>query len=213
MRAYFDFRDELTIQDQLVFKVLHIIIPVVLRREMMSMVHASHIGIEGCIRRAHDSLYWPRMNADLKECIGKCDICLAHQAMPGRESLLQHEIPERPWAKIGVDLCALKGRTLLVICDYYSNFIEVEKIHAVIMQGVSRALKSLFSRYGISDVVISDNGSSSEFADFIREWCFTHTTASPCYPQSNGKAENALKTIKKLFTKCHQSVSQNLRHF
>ena len=60
MRAYFDFRDELTIQYQLVFKGPRIIIPAVLRREMMSMVHASHIGIEGCIRRARDSLYWPR---------------------------------------------------------------------------------------------------------------------------------------------------------
>ena len=124
------------------------------------------------------------------------------------KSLLQHEIPERPWAKIGVDLCKLKGRTLLVVCDYYSNFIEVEKIHASTTQGVSRVLKNLFSRYGIPDVVISDNGPqflSSEFADFARDWCFTHTTTSPYYPQSNGKAENAVKTIKKLFTKCHQS--------
>ena len=208
MRAYFDFRDELTIQYQLVFKGPRIIIPAVLRREMMSMVHALHIGIEGCIRRARDSLYWPRINADLKEYIGKCDICLAHQAVPGRESLVQQEIPERPWAKIGVDLCELKGRTLLVVCDYYSNFIEVEKIHAATTQGVSRVLKNLFSRYGIPDVVISDNGPqflSSEFADFAQEWCFTHTTTSPYYPQSNGKEENAVKTIKKLFTKCHQS--------
>ena len=208
MRAYFDFRDELTIQYQLVFKGPRIIIPAVLRREMMSMVHALHIGIEGCIRRARDSLYWPRMNADLKEYIGKRDICLAHWAVPGRESLVQQEIPERPWAKIGVDLCELKKRILLVVCDYYSNFIEVEKIHAATTQGVSRVLKNLFSRYGIPDVVILDNGpqfSSSEFADCAREWCFTHTTTSPYYPQSNGKAENAVKTIKKLFTKCHQS--------
>ena len=132
------------------------------------MVHALHVGIQGCIRRARDSLYWPRMNADLKEYIGKCDICFVHRAVPGRESLLQDEIPERPWAKIRVDLCELKGRTLLVVCDYYSNFIEVEKIHAATTQRVSRILK-LFSRYGIPDVVISDNGpqfSSSKFADF-----------------------------------------------
>ena len=51
VQAYFDFRDKLTIQDQLVFKKPRIIIPAVLRREMMSMVHASHIGIEGFIGR------------------------------------------------------------------------------------------------------------------------------------------------------------------
>ena len=108
IRAYYDFRDELTIQDQLVFKGPRIVIPAVLRKEMMSMIHASHIGIEGSIRMARDSLYWPRMNADLKEYISKCNICLAHRAVPGKESLLQHEIPERPWAWI----CVNSGDTL-----------------------------------------------------------------------------------------------------
>ena len=91
---------------------------------------------------------------------------------------------------------------LLVVCDYYSNFIEVENIHTATTQGVSKVLKCLFSRYGIPDVVISDNGpqfSSAEFAEFTRTWCFTHTTTSPYYPQSNGKAENAVKTLKRLW--------------
>ena len=148
------------------------------------------------------------MNSDLREYIGKCDICLAYQAVPGRESLLQHEIPEQLWAKIGVDLCELEGRTLLVACDNYSNFIEVENIRAATTQVVSRILKNLFVRYGIPEVVISDNGpqfSSFEFVDFARAWCFTHKTTSPYYSQSNRKAENAVKTIKKLFTKCHES--------
>ena len=94
VRAYYDFRDELTVQDQLVFKGPRIVIPAALRREMMSTIHASHIGIEGSIRRARDSLYWPRMSSDLKEYISKCDVCLSHRAVPGKESLLQHEIPE-----------------------------------------------------------------------------------------------------------------------
>ena len=110
------------------------------------------------------------MNADLKEYIHLlCDICLSHQAVPGKESLLQHEIPERPWARIGMDLCELKGCTLLVVCDYYSNFIEVEKIHTTTTQGVSKVLKCLLSRYGVPEVVVSDNGpqfSSAKFEEF-----------------------------------------------
>ena len=107
----------------------------------MAAVHASHIGIDGCIRQARDTLYWPRMSADLKEYISKCDICLAHQTSPGKEPSLQHEVIERPWAKVGVDLCELHGRTLLVVCDYYSNFIELEKINKANTVAVSKAMK------------------------------------------------------------------------
>jgi len=65
-------------QDELVFKGDLVVIPAALRREMMSSVHSSHIEIEGYIRRARDSMFWPRMATELREYISKCDICLAH---------------------------------------------------------------------------------------------------------------------------------------
>ena len=50
--SYFDFRDELTVQDQLIFKGAQLVVPAAMRKEMMALAHASHIGIEGCVRRA-----------------------------------------------------------------------------------------------------------------------------------------------------------------
>ena len=154
------------------------------------------------------------MTSELKDYISKCDICLAHRASPGKEPLLQHEFIARAWSKIGADLCELHGRTLLVVCDYYSNFIEVERINKVTTHGVIKALNSMFSRYGAPDVVISDNGplfDSAEFAAFGKTWKFQHQTSSPCYPQSNGKAENAVKTIKQLFKKCQAAGQAEYR--
>ena len=43
----------------------------------------------------------------------------------------------------------------------------------------------------------------SEFAKFADQWNFQHVTSSPRHLQSNGKAENAVRTVKRLFTKCH----------
>ena len=198
----------MTIQDQLVFKGSVVVIPAALRLEMMAKCHATHIGIEGCLRRARESMYWPRMSSDLKDYISKCDICLAHQNAPAKETLMQHEIVARPWAKVGADLCDLNGRTLLVVCDYFSGFVEVERLHSMTTSAVSRTLKTLFSRYGVPDVLMTDNGpqfASAEFVSFASKWGFRHVTSSPRYPQSNGRAENAVKTIKRLFKKCKES--------
>ena len=50
IKAYYnDYRDELIVQDQLAFKGKKLVIPAAMRREMMSIAHSSHIGIEGCI--------------------------------------------------------------------------------------------------------------------------------------------------------------------
>ena len=62
-------------------------------------------------------------------------------------------------------------------------------------------MKSVFSRHGIPETVVTDNGpqySSQEFAAFANQYGFTHTTSSPHFPQSNGHAERAVKTVKKL---------------
>ena len=61
IHPYFDVRDELIVEDELVFKGPLLVVPAAMRREMMAVAHASHIGIEGCIRRARETMYWPCM--------------------------------------------------------------------------------------------------------------------------------------------------------
>ena len=69
VHPYFDFRDQMTIQDELVFKGPVVVVPAAVRVEMMAKWHATHIGIEGCLCRARESMYWPRMSSDLKDYI------------------------------------------------------------------------------------------------------------------------------------------------
>ena len=207
-RPYFDVRYELTVQDELIFKGQQLVVPTVLRKELVEKTHSSHIGIEACIRRARDSLYWPRMATEIREYIAKCDVCLAHSRGQAKEPMVQHEFVARPWAKVAADLCDLDGRTLLVICDYYSNYIEVARLSSVTSRTVIKELKAVFARFGVPDTLVTDNGpqfSSAEFSVFAKSWMFEHQTSSPTYPQSNGKAENVVQTIKRLFTKCKAS--------
>ena len=65
-------------------------------------------------------------------------------------------------------------------------------------------LRSIFARHGIPETVVSDNGpqyASYEFARFASEEGFTHVTSSPRYPQSNGKAERTVQTVKAMLKK------------
>ena len=69
---------------------------------------------------------------------------------------------------------------------------------------IIKFMKVQFSRHGIPDVLVSDNGSqftSREFTDFTTQWEFQHVMSSQYHPKSNGKAESAVKVVKGLFKK------------
>ena len=148
------------------------------------------------------------MSKELHEYVAKCDICLVHRTAQQKEPLMQHEVVAQPWSKIGADLCELNNRMILVICIYYSNYIEIAKLSSVTSCSIIKEIKAVFARYGIPDIVVTDNGlqfASAESSAFAKTWMFTHNTSAPYHPQSNGKAENAVKTVKNIFTKCLES--------
>ena len=91
--------------------------------------------------------------------------------------------------------------TYLLLVDYYSRYIEVNKLTSTTSASVIIALKAVFFRYGIPSSMVSDNGpqcASHEMKQFAESYGFTHVTSSPHYPQSNGLAERAVKAAKKL---------------
>ena len=198
---YFSIRDEHSVQDGIIFRGERAVIPSELRNVLKEKIHSSQLGIEGCLRRAREAIYWPNMNADMKDYISKCSVCRSTSDCQQRETMMPHDIPDRPWAKVGVDLFSLNNRDYLITVDYYSNFWEVDNLSSTESISVIRKLKAHFARYGIPDVVMSDNGpqfSSERFAKFAETREFQHDTSSPGHSQSNGKAESAVKTAKKL---------------
>ena len=204
LRPYFHCRDELSSQEGIIYRGDRVVIPTSLRKAMTKKIHSSHLGTEGCLRRARISLYWPRMDAQVKDYIQSCETCLATGRKQQKETLITHEVKGRQWSKVGMDLFELNEKTYLITVDYFSNFVEVDLLEHTKSRDVIHKAKAHFARYGIPDVVVSDNGpqfSSNEFQDFSKKWGFQHVTSSPRYPQSNGLAENAVKTVKRLMTR------------
>ena len=65
-------------------------------------------------------------------------------------------------------------------------------------------MKSIFCRYGIPELLISDNRpqyAANKFKEFALKYNFQHITSSLHFPQSNGLAERTVQTLKQLLSK------------
>ena len=204
-RPFFNIRDELVIDNGILFKGERCVIPSSLRKKMLQTAHEGHIGVEGCLRRARESIFWPGMNGQIRDFIRQCETCQTFAPKQQKETMIPHEIQEQPWIKVGADLFQFDGRDYLVTVDYYSNYWEVDFLAGdTSSSNVINKLRAQFARYGIPRTIHTDNGpqfSSMAFKDFATKWGFSHTTSSPEHPQSNGKAESAVKTAKGLMRK------------
>ncbi len=92
----------------------------------------------------------------------------------------------------------------MLLIDYYSRYIEVASLTSTATKPVIEKLKVMFARHGVPEVLVTDNGpqfAASDFDDFAKDYDFHHVTSSPRYPQSNGEAERAVRTVKALLRK------------
>ena len=203
LQPYWQDRHRLTIIDDLLLYDDRLVIPQSMRLEMLERLHEGHMGVTKCRSLASSSIWWPSIGAAIEEMVSRCSTCAKHRPEK-REPLLPSEFPDRPWERLGMDLFELKGEMYLLAVDYYSRWIEVKHLTSQSSKAVIRHLKAIMSLHGIPDVIVSDNGpqfASSEFLQFAEEYGFVHTTSSPRYPQSNGEAERAVQTIKRMWKK------------
>lgn len=113
--------------------------------------------------------------------------------------MISTPLPDRPWQRIALDLCEHNKQNYLIISEYYARYIEILHMKTTTSAHVSLKLKAICARYGIPDVVISDNRpqfTSTGFRDLARELDFEHVTSSPHNAQGIGHAERAVQTAK-----------------
>ena len=198
-REFFGVRNELSIHDRLLLRGDRIVIPFSMRNEMLERIHDGHQGINKCRERAGQAIWWPGMSKDIEDRVAKCRHCLSKKPSQPSEPLIPSTLPSRPFEKVAVDLCELKGSNYLVLVDYFSRYIDISHVQSITSQAIIGKLKNSFAHHGIPEVLISDNGRqfvSAEFKKFAEDWNFSQITTSPHFPQANGAAERAVKTAK-----------------
>ena len=98
MQAFFPFWDELSVQNGVIF-------------QGRQKVHASHAGIQGCIRWGSEVAYWPEMNSDIESFVKDCQTCQEFSDSQQKEPLISSQIPELPWQHLATDLFECKQKS------------------------------------------------------------------------------------------------------
>lgn len=98
-------------------------------------------------------------------------------------------------------------RSMLVVVDSYSRMLlALEVVEDQTAATAERVLAGLFERYGTPQVLITDNGRAfapaqeghdHRFVRFLAAHAVEHRRSRPYYPQTNGKAEAMVKTVKR----------------
>jgi hypothetical protein len=207
IRAYYTFADELSVSCGLVFKGHRIVVPLSMRQYFLDRLHSAHTGVNGCLRRAKEAVYWPGITTHIKKLVEACPVCVSFEQTTQKEPLMSHSTPSRVWEKVGVDVFLFADREYLITVDYLSGFFEVDRLPSKRVSDIVYCLKQHFARHGLPVELVSDNSpfNSSEFARFANAYEFRHTTSSPRYPQSNGRVENSVRTAKRIMTKAREA--------
>ena len=203
LHTFWNYREDLSMENGLITKGARLLIPSTLRRKVFEQIHDGHLGIEKCMLKARESVFWLAISNDICETVEKCGICQASSkaAKPvGNVS----DVPPHAWHTLGTNLFYWKKIDYLEFGDYFSKYLIVRKLPNSSTHGMIKELGLIFTELGRPFILRSDNGpffSSREFHNFPSFYQVDHITSSPHYPQSNGFTEALVGIAKKLMEK------------
>ncbi|GAU24659.1 hypothetical protein TSUD_322670 [Trifolium subterraneum] len=171
--------------------------------EIHEGINGQHIGGRSLARKAlRAGYYWPTMQNDARNHVLKCDKCQRHGDMhlaPAKE--LKTLISPWPFAWWGMDIlgpfptAARQVKYLIVAVDYFTKWIEAETLAKISASNILRFFKrDVLARFGIPQVVVTDNGTqftNKKFQEFLVTIGTTQHFTSVEHPQTNGQAEAA----------------------
>ena len=62
---FWNHREDLSIENGLITKGARLLIPSTLRIKVLKQIHDGHLGIEKCMLKARDSVFWPGISNDI----------------------------------------------------------------------------------------------------------------------------------------------------
>ena len=180
-----------------------VMVPKVMRKEIMRKLHSSHLCSESMVKLARKSLFWPRMASDLKKCYQECRECDEN-----RQAKVEKQcevVPEdltmlAPAEQVSMDHFYYNKISYLVIKDRASGYIYAEKVENTSTEVSVRVLLNFCHSYGYCHRVKTDGAGNfrGSFTSMLKGYGMEHVKSSANHPSSNGLAEAGVKSLKKM---------------
>ena len=143
------------------------------------------------------------MTADIQDARKECLTCHKNAPSKAATTPIERETPKVPFEMLYSDYFKLKGHWYLIIGDRLSGWTEIYRNANAGSgaRGLCNSLRRVFSTFGVPRDLSSDQGpefTAMETKDFLERWGVKHTLSSVYFPQSNGRAEVAVRITKRL---------------
>ena len=201
LHPYWNYRDELSMEDSILLKSYQILILYTLQMEMLDLIHEGHQGIEKCLLCSRESLFCPGISNEISQTADKCVICQTTSTAQRKHPSVPGEIPPHAWHTLGTDLFYWMQTDFLVLGDCFSKYLIVRKLPSSTSSAVCKEMSNIITEFGKPYIIWSYNHpcyTSTEFKELMELLQIQHVTSSPHFPQTNGFAEAMVKIAKKL---------------
>lgn len=199
--AYRRCQHELHVDEGVLMRGHRVVVPTVYRASVLQELHAAHLGIIKMKMIARERLWFPGIDVEIERVASTCERCIAARASPPKVPIENWHWPNSVFERIHIDyLGPVHNKVFLVLVDAYSKWLECIEVSNLSAVTLINKLQSVFTRFGLPKSIVSDNAKtfvSAEFSTFCKNNGIKQIFAPVYSPQSNGLAENAVKTCKK----------------
>lgn len=214
---YYNIRHELQIINDVVLYRDRTVVPPCYRNRILDTLHKAHPGIVRMKSLARCYVYWPGLDAAIKQVVESCMACQQALKSPPKTCLSAWPTPPHPWFRAHADFAGpINGMWYFIIVDAYSKWPEVYPMSTTTASSTINALRDLCGRYGSMEKLVTDNGpqfTSGSFRDYCSKEAIDHILTAPYMPMSNGQAERFVDTFKRALVKSQKKDNEAITEF
>jgi hypothetical protein len=190
--------------DGLLLNGSRLVVPISLRQEVLAGIHDGHFGEVMCILRAKSAVYWPGCDEQICNMVASCLTCQTHRNRNPVQPFRPVPLPVHAFQWVSADIFLHGGVNYLLVVDAYSKWPACVPLRSLSSSSIVTEMERIFSSFGVPEIVMSDNGSQfdcAEFREFREGRAVWSVTSSPTYAQSDGLVERHIQTVKKTLLK------------